>query len=209
MKSVRKFQLGKAWLLPLLLVTALAFAGCAAPAAPAPAPAEEAAAPAEEAADPYVTVFGETLPEGAAPYEEQVLRWPRPDASSTTSILCRSLPALPHSTPQHFSDPQIRTPTSTWFHCAGLEVSEDGAVDLRLRPGQMWSDGTLTAADYEATWQAPSRNTPGTSPGSTAVGGRHQNWSKAVAGEVQLRDRRAVDDLTPRSNGRTSPLPMS
>src|SRR5690554_1419006 len=80
-------------LLPLFLILALLLAACGAP-APAPqAPAEEPAAeapaaeaeapaeeadaeateaPAEEAADPYVTIYGEQLPEDALPYDEQI-----------------------------------------------------------------------------------------------------------------------------------------
>ena len=60
------------------------WAGCSAPAAPAEepaaeateAPAEEAAAeePAEEAAGDNVTIYGETLPDDALPYDEQVYR---------------------------------------------------------------------------------------------------------------------------------------
>ncbi len=193
MKSVRKFQLGKAWLLPLLLVTALAFAGCAAPAAPAPAPAEEAAAPAEEAADPYVTVFGETLPEGAAPYEEQVLRMASdPTLPSTTfDFFAAVYQRYCHSDyfSNTFGDPLVELDTDFNLVPAAAEsweVSEDGRVwTFRLRPGQMWSDGTpLTAADYEATFRL------GASPEhawdfawlfhSFLGPGGIKNWSKAV-----------------------------
>lgn len=210
MKSVRKFQLGKAWLLPLLLVTALAFAGCAAPAAPAPAPAEEAAAPAEEAADPYVTVFGETLPEGAAPYEEQVLRMASdPTLPSTTfDFFAAVYQRYCHSDyfSNTFGDPLVELDTDFNLVPAAAEsweVSEDGRVwTFRLRPGQMWSDGTpLTAADYEATFRL------GASPEhawdfawfhSFLGPGGIKNWSKAVAGEVPVEEIgvRAVDDLT-------------
>ena len=68
---------------PLLLIVALILSACPAPvpgqAPAAEAPAAEAAAteaPAEEAAagstDPMMTIYGETLPEDAVPYEEQV-----------------------------------------------------------------------------------------------------------------------------------------
>src|SRR5688572_21526353 len=73
----------------LLLLLSLILAACPAPAAPAPAadaeepaaeateaPAEEAAAeePAAEAGADNVTIYGETLPDDALPYSEQILR---------------------------------------------------------------------------------------------------------------------------------------
>ena len=64
--------------LALTLIFALLLSGCAAPAA-APAaeeaPAADAGATEAESGDGvYVTVFGETLPEGALPYDQQVYR---------------------------------------------------------------------------------------------------------------------------------------
>ena len=79
MSKFRSFQrAGLPRWLSLLLVTAFVLTACVAPAAgPAPAApvAEATTAPAEEAAAPadaMTTIYGETLPDDALPYEEQV-----------------------------------------------------------------------------------------------------------------------------------------
>ena len=158
--------------------------------------------PAEEAADPYVTVFGETLPEGAAPYEEQVLRMASdPTLPSTTfDFFAAVYQRYCHSDyfSNTFGDPLVELDTDFNLVPAAAEsweVSEDGRVwTFRLRPGQMWSDGTpLTAADYEATFRlAPARNTPGTSPGSTASLGRAASRTGARPLRARFRLRRSA-----------------
>ncbi len=214
MKSVRKFQLGKAWLLPLLLVTALAFAGCAAPAAPAPAPAEEAAAPAEEAADPYVTVFGETLPEGAAPYEEQVLRMASdPTLPSTTfDFFAAVYQRYCHSDyfSNTFGDPLVELDTDFNLVPASRKLGSIGrraAGTFRLRPDRCGATARRSPPPImRRPSSAPARNTPGTSPGySTASLGRAASRTGArPLCEVWLRRsaRRGRPDARDR-NGRT------
>ncbi len=209
MNKSSRFHLGGAWL-ALLLVLALALAGCAAPAVPAPAPAEEAAPAAEDAAPaaeaaPDVTVFGETLPEGALPYAEQVYNTAfDPTRSMTTfDFFAAVYQRYCHSDnfSNNFGDPLVEMDKDFNIVPAAAEsweVSEDGLVwTFHLRPGQMWSDGTpLTAYDYEATFRL------GADP-------EHawdfawfftflKNWNKVVAGELPVEELgvRAVDDLT-------------
>jgi len=208
LNGVRRFHLGGAWLLPLLLVFGLAFAGCAAPVAPAPAeeaaPAAEEAAPAEEV-DPYVTVFGEKLPADAAPYEEQVYQTATdPKRPSTTfDFFAAVYQRYCHDDnfSNNFGDALVELDTD--FNVVGAaaeswEVSEDGLVwTFHLRPGQMWSDGTpLTAYDYEATFRlgADPEHAWDFAWFHTFI----KNWNEVVAGEVPVEELgvRAVDDLT-------------
>ena len=63
------------------LVLALVLSACGAPAAPAPSqPSEDAAAP----SGPVVNRLGVELPAGAAPLEEQVIRYPVNEATWMT-----------------------------------------------------------------------------------------------------------------------------
>jgi ABC-type transport system substrate-binding protein len=211
------------WLLALLVVGALLFTACAAPVAPVPSeeagsaeaspaeetvPAEEAAA--ETTADPYVTVFGEKLPDDAVPYEDQVVRlaWDSSRNATTfdlfTAVYQRYCESGKFS--DLFGDPLVDLDKDFNVSPAAAkswEVSDDGRTwTFHLGPGQMWSDGTpLTAYDYEATFRY------GADPEhawdfawffSFLGPGGIKNWSKVVAGELPVEDLgvRAVDDLT-------------
>lgn len=65
--TLARFRRAGGTVIALMLILSLLLSACAAPAAPADAPAAEGDAAAD--ADAYVTVFGETLPEDAVPYD--------------------------------------------------------------------------------------------------------------------------------------------
>ncbi|MBX3012376.1 MAG: peptide ABC transporter substrate-binding protein [Caldilineaceae bacterium] len=219
MRTSRIYQRSRATLhwAPLLLVIALLLSACPAPAAPAPeapaaaateAPAAEAPAaaateaPAEEVADPMVTIYGETLPDDAVPYAEQVSN----SACSTTanqitfdfqvSVYQR------YCLSDNFSDPLteldkdfnvVPAAAESW------EVSEDGLTwSFHLRPGQVWSDGTpLTAHDYVATFQYLAEPEHAWDF-AWFYNGVIQNWEEVIAGELPKEELgvAAADDLT-------------
>jgi ABC-type transport system substrate-binding protein len=198
--------------LALTLIFALLLSGCAAPAA-APAeeaPAADAGAAEAEGGDSMVTVFGETLPEDALPYDQQVFRTGFDNTASATTFDFFNVVYQRYCHGDAFSntfgDPLVELDTDFNLVPAAAEsweVSEDGRVwTFHIMPGQVWSDGTpLTAYDYEATFRL------GASPEhgwdfawfhSFLGPGGIKNWSKAIAGEVPVEELgiRAVDDLT-------------
>lgn len=197
----------------LLLVLAM-LAGCAAPAAaPADAPAaDDGAAVSEDAAggDAYTTIFGEQLPDDALPYDQQIYRTGFNNTANATTFDFFTAVYQRYCAGDHFSntfsDPLVELDKDFNLIPAAAEswdVSDDGRVwTFKLRPGQVWSDGTpLTAYDYEATFRL------GASPDhawdfawfhSFLGPGGIKNWSKVVAGELPVEELgiRAVDDLT-------------
>ncbi len=199
--------------LALTLIFALLLSGCAAPAA-APAaeeaPAADAGSAEAESGDAYVTVFGETLPEGALPYDQQVYRTGFNNTANATTFDFFAAVYQRYCATDHFSttfgDVLVELDKDFNLVPAAAEswdVSEDGRTwTFKLKPGQVWSDGTpLTAYDYEATFRL------GASPDhgwdfawfhSFLGPGGIKNWSKVVAGELPVEELgiRAVDDLT-------------
>ena len=202
------------WLLPILVIGALVFSACAAPVAPAPteeAASSEAAAPAEAAVGgDNVTALGETLPDDAAPYEDQVLRTAGDITGNQITFDFFSAVYQRYCEPDRFSntfgDPLVELDKDFNLVPAAAEsweVSEDGRTwTFHLRPGQMWSDDTpVTAYDYEATFRLGADPEHGWDFAwfhSFLGPGGIKNWSKVVAGELPMEELgvRAVDDLT-------------
>lgn len=210
-------------ILALLLVVAMVVAACGspapaqAPAAPTPttapaaaaptpttAPAPEAAptaAPVEEA-DPFVTIFGERLPEDARPYDEQVYRIACDITGNhitfdfMVSVYQRFCGA------DLFQDQLVNLDKDFNVIPASAEswsVGPDGLTwTFKLKEGLQWSDGTpLTAYDYEATYRLAA------SPEHAwdfawFYAGVLKNWNEVIAGELPVEELgvKALDDLT-------------
>ncbi len=197
----------------MLVVLMLALQACAptttapvaeAPAAEAPAAEAPAAeAPAAEAADPMMTVFGEMLPEGAAPYDQQISREPCSNTANQTTVdfmvavyqrYCTGDSTFSLALVDLDKDFNvIPMAAESW------EVSEDGLTwTFHLRPGMIWSDDTpVTANDWVATYQYAA------SPEHAwdfawFYAGVIQNWDEVIAGELPVEELAvtAVDDLT-------------
>ncbi|NJN82654.1 MAG: peptide ABC transporter substrate-binding protein [Caldilineaceae bacterium] len=200
----------------LLVVLALGLlvAACGAPAA-APAPAAEEAAPAAEGAAAAeapaemadnVTVLGDTLPDDALPYEDQVYRIAYNINQSATTFDFATEVYGRYCLSDLFQDTLVSLDKDFNVIPGAAEswsVSEDGKVwTFKLRPGQVWSDGTpLTAYDYEATFRmtaSPEHAWDFSWFYSFLADGGIKNWSKIIAGELPPEELgvRAVDDLT-------------
>ena len=191
--------------LPLLLVCILAGAALAACVAAPPA-AEPEAMPAEETAPDNVTVFGETLPDDALPYGQQVYRVACSNTSTQVTFdfavsvyqrICSS---------DLFGDALVTLDKD--FNVRPLaadswEPTEDGLTwHIRIREGQQWSDGVpLTAHDYVATYQLSANPETGWDfswfYGFLGPGGI-RNWNQVIAGELPPEELGvvAVDDYT-------------
>jgi peptide/nickel transport system substrate-binding protein/oligopeptide transport system substrate-binding protein len=194
--------------LSLLLVTAFVLTACVAPAAgPAPAApvAEATTAPAEEAAAPadaMTTIYGETLPDDALPYEEQVSYSSCPNNTSASTFDFQVAVYNRYCLSDNFSDPLteldkdfnvVPAAAESW------EVGEDGLTwSFKLRPGQVWSDGTpLTAHDYVATFQYLAEPDHAWDF-AWFYNGVIKNWEEVIAGELPKEELgvAAPDDLT-------------
>jgi ABC-type transport system substrate-binding protein len=146
-----------------------------------------------------------TLPEDAAPLEEQVLRMPCNNATNQTTFdfgtsvyqrICNNALDLLFSEPLVTFDKEFNVLPAA---AESWSVAEDGVTwTFKLKEGQMWSDGTpLTAYDYEATYRLTA--TPDHAwDFAWFYDGIIKNWGKAIAGEVPVEEIgfRAVDDLT-------------
>jgi ABC-type transport system substrate-binding protein len=146
-----------------------------------------------------------TLPEDAAPLEEQVLRMPCNNTANQTTFdfavavyqrVCQNALDLLFSEPLTTFDKEFNVLPVT---AESWSVAEDGVTwTFKLREGLQWSDGTpVTAYDYEATYRLTA------SPEHAwdfawFYNGIIKNWDKAVAGEVPVEEigMRAVDDFT-------------
>ncbi len=146
-----------------------------------------------------------TLPEDAAPLEEQVLRMPCNNATNQTTFdfatsvyqrICGNALDLLFSEPLVTFDKEFNVLPAA---AESWSVADDGVTwTFKLKEGQMWSDGTpLTAYDYEATYRLTA--TPEHAwDFAWFYDGIIKNWGEAIAGEVPVEEIgfRAVDDLT-------------
>lgn len=154
------------------------------------------------AQDDMTDVFGRPLPEDAAPYELQSYRVLCDSTAShitftaVVSVYQRICGA------DLFADPLVVLDNNLNLIPAAAESWEPSADGLtwtfKLRPGQVWSDGTpLTAYDYEASYRFMA--TPENGYDFVWMWqGVIANWSEAVAGEVPVEEigYKAIDDLT-------------
>ena len=207
-------------LVSLFVLLWLLLAACAAPAAPsvethAEAPAAEATtAPAEEAAaeeaaseetvsdDPYVTVFGERLPDDARPYDEQIHREACDITANQTTFDFVVSVYQRYCGSDMFQDQLVNLdkdfnviPNSA----ESWSVSEDGLTwTFNIKEGLQWSDGTpLTAYDWEATFRYAA-DPEHAWDFAWFYAGVLENWDPIIAGELPVEELgvRAVDDLT-------------
>ena len=143
------------------------------------------------AQDANVDIYGRQLPDGAAPYEQQVWQeFCRTDSKQTAFMAATTVyqRICQPGTSDLFADSLVNLDENLNLipaAAASWEVSEDGLTwSFRLRPNQVWSDGTpLTANDWVATyrWMVDPANGYDF---SWLWQGIIQNWSEAVSGEV-------------------------
>lgn len=161
--------------------------------------------PALSAQDSNVDIYGRTLPEDAAPYDQQI--WQelcRADSAQTNfmaAVTVYQRICAPGAS-DLFSDSLVNLDENLGLIPAAAESwepSEDGLTwSFHLRPGQVWSDGTpLTAADWVATWRwmaDPANAYDFVWMWQGIVAG----WSEAVAGEIPPEEIgfEAIDDDT-------------
>lgn len=197
----------------LLLILSLLLAACPAP-APAPAGGEEAA-PAESSessessaeestapADAMTTIFGETLPEDAVPYDEQISRGSCSTTANQTTFDFQVSVYSRYCLSDFFSDPLVELDKDFNVVPAAAEsweVADDGLTwSFHLRPDQVWSDGTpLTAHDWVATYQYLA-DPEHAWDFAWFYNGVIQNWEEVIAGELPKEELgvSAPDDLT-------------
>ncbi len=170
-----------------------------------PVVAEEGAGMADSA-DAYTTIYGEVLPEGAAPYDEQIYRLPCSTTANQTTFDFAVAVYSRYCLADLFQDTLIDLDKDFNVVPAAAEswsVNDEGTVwTFNIRPDQQWSDGTpLTAHDWVATYQmtaSPEHGWDFTWFYSFLGAGGIKNWQKIIAGELPVEDLgvRAVDDLT-------------
>ena len=168
---------------------------------PAAEAAEEAAA--EEASeDDFVTIYGERLPEDAAPYDMQVATVACSITANQITFDFQVAVYQRFCLGDLFQDQLVNLDKDFQVIPASAEsweVSPDGLTwTFHIKEGLEWSDGTpLTANDWEATFQLIA------SPEHAwdfawFYAGVLKNWDEIIAGELDPSDLgvRAVDDLT-------------
>ncbi len=143
-----------------------------------------------------------TLPEDAAPLEEQVLRVPCDNTRNETTFDFSVSVYQRYCLSDMFNDTLIDLDKEFAIQPANAEsweVSEDGKTwTITLRDGVMWSDGTpVTAYDYEATYRF-SASPEAAWDFTWFYAGMIQNWNEVVAGEVPVEELgiKAIDDKT-------------
>jgi ABC-type transport system substrate-binding protein len=212
-------------LVSLLLLLTLILAACPAPAAPAPeapaeAPAEEAAAeatvtpaeeadaeateaPAEEAAaGGNVTIYGETLPDDALPYDQQIER-EACDITANQTTFDFTVSVYQRFCGSDVFQDQLVTLDKDFnvipASAESWEVSEDGLTwTFKIKEGLQWSDGTpLTAYDWEATFRYAA-DPEHAWDFAWFYAGVLKNWDEIIAGELPVEELGVVaaDDLT-------------
>jgi peptide/nickel transport system substrate-binding protein/oligopeptide transport system substrate-binding protein len=165
---------------------------------------EEVMAKEEEAMpeDAYTTIFGEKLPDNAAPYEEQVYTVACDITANHTTFDFQVAVYTRFCLADLFQDQLVNLDKDFNIIPASAEsweVSEDGLTwTFHIKPGLQWSDGTpLTAHDWVATYQLIA--TPEHAwDFAWFYAGVLKNWDEIIAGELEPTELgvRAVDDLT-------------
>lgn len=155
-----------------------------------------------------VDVYGRKLPDGAAPYSQQI--WSilcdatrkETSLSAAVSVYQRICGNTEGVDSQALGDALVNLDENLNLIPGAAEswsVSTDGMTwTFKLRPGQVWSDGTpLTANDYVATYRFMA-DPKHAYDFAWMWQGVIKNWDQAVAGEVPT-DKigvAAADDLT-------------
>jgi peptide/nickel transport system substrate-binding protein/oligopeptide transport system substrate-binding protein len=161
--------------------------------------AEEAEAMAE---DEYTTIFGEKLPDGAAPYEMQVFTDACDITGNHTTFDFQVAVYTRFCLSDLFQDQLVNLDKDFNIIPASAEsweVSEDGLTwTFHIKEGLQWSDGTpLTAHDWVATYQMIA-NPEHAWDFAWFYAGVLKNWDEIIAGEMDPTELgvTAVDDLT-------------
>ncbi len=158
--------------------------------------------PVEAADDSYTTIYGERLPDDAAPYEMQVYAEACDITANHITFDFQVAVYQRFCLPDLFQDQLVNLDKDFNVIPASAErweVSEDGLTwTFHIKPGLQWSDETpLTAYDWEATYRLIA------SPDHAwdfawFYSGVLKNWDEIIAGELPPGDLgvKAVDDLT-------------
>jgi peptide/nickel transport system substrate-binding protein/oligopeptide transport system substrate-binding protein len=201
-------------LIVILLIAITILAACHPPSGQQPPPTtpaqnQETTATATntEPSDPYVTIYGERLPEDAAPYAMQTYKVACDISRNQTAFdfaatvyerICVEEGRLNDL----FQDQLVTFDKDFNIIPASAEsweVSDDGLVwTFHIRPGLVWSDETpLTAYDWEATYRMIA-NPEYEWDFIWFYEGVIENWSAVTNGELPPEELgvRAIDDLT-------------
>jgi ABC-type transport system substrate-binding protein len=142
-----------------------------------------------------------TLPEDAAPLEEQVFHDACNNTANQTTFDFAVAVYQRYCGSDLFADTLIDLDKDFNIKPANAEswtVSEDGLTwNIKLREGVMWNDGTpVTAYDYEATYRY-SASPEAAWDFTWFYAGMVKNWNEVVAGELPVEELgiKAVDDL--------------
>lgn len=201
-------------LLFVLLLTACNNGGPEIPtASPPPSPSSahtptnEHPTAAESSTDPYTTVYGERLPDDAAPYDQQIYKvacdLSRNQITFDFAVSVYQRICLEEGKLNDLFQDQLVTFDKDFnvipASAESWEMSDDGLTwTFHIKPGLMWSDGTpLTAYDWEATYRLIA------SPEHAwdfawFYSGILENWAEVQNGELppDALGVRAIDDLT-------------
>ncbi len=159
-------------------------------------------APATPTRDPYVTIYGERLPEDAAPYDMQIYKVPCDIKGNHITFDFQVAVYQRFCLSDLFQDQLVNLDKDFNVIPASAEsweVSEDGLTwTFHIKPGLQWSDGTpLTAYDWEATYQLIA-NPEHAWDFAWFYAGVLKNWDEIIAGELPVTELgvKAKDDLT-------------
>jgi len=141
------------------------------------------------AQDANKDVYGRTLPENAAPYDQQIYTGLCDSTAKQTSFSSVFTVYARICNSDQFGDSLVNLDENLNLIPGAAEKWESSTDGLswsfHLRPGQVWSDGTpLTANDYVASYQYMA--TPSSAYDFVWMWqGTIKNWSESVAGEVK------------------------
>jgi peptide/nickel transport system substrate-binding protein/oligopeptide transport system substrate-binding protein len=158
--------------------------------------------PAAEGDEAYMTIYGERLPEGAAPYDMQVFTEGCDITANHITFDFQVSVYQRFCGSDLFQDQLVNLDkdfNTIPASAESWEVSEDGLTwTFHIKPGLQWSDGTpLTAHDWVATYQLIA--TPEHAwDFAWFYAGVLKNWDEIIAGELDPTELgvTAVDDLT-------------
>ncbi len=160
-----------------------------------------------EDAEGYTTIYGEPLPEDAAPYDMQIYKVAcdasrNQTAFDTTNGVYRRICATEGKLNDLFQDQLVTLDKDYHVIPASAEswdVSEDGLTwTFHIKPGLEWSDGTpLTAHDWVATYRVIA-DPDHAWDFAWFYKGVIEHWDEILAGDKPPEELgvEAVDDLT-------------
>ncbi|MCS7221902.1 MAG: peptide ABC transporter substrate-binding protein [Anaerolineae bacterium] len=169
---------------------------------PAPKPEEPTPTPVPIPEEAYTTIYGERLPEDAAPYDWQIYKVPCDIKGNHITFDFQVAVYQRFCLSDLFQDQLVNLDKDFNVIPASAErweVSEDGLTwTFYIKPGLQWSDGTpLTAYDWEATYQMIA-DPKHAWDFAWFYSGVLKNWDEIIAGELPPTELgvKALDDLT-------------